>query len=81
VWMGHYVEGYYYTRRQTGLWFTQTQGEGIVLKVAWHRVSNSSVVSDPFGKPGSSPLNVGLPSAWGSVDGGHVFALFRWRAS
>jgi hypothetical protein len=49
VWIGHSVEGYYYTRRQTGLWSTQAQGEGIVLKAAWHGVSNSSVVRTTLG--------------------------------
>jgi hypothetical protein len=81
VWMGHSVEGYYYTRTQTGLWSTQAEEEGIVLKAAWHWGSNSSVVSDASGEPGRIPLNVGLPSAWASVDGDHVFSLFRWRAS
>lgn len=79
--MGHSVEGYYYTRRQTGLWSTQALGEGIVLKVAWHRGSNSTVVSDPLWELGRTPLNVDVPSAWGSVDGDHVFPMFRWRAS
>ena len=66
--MGHCLESYYYyTRRQTGLWYTQAQWEDIVLKAAWHRGSNSSVVSEPFWEPGRTPLNVGLPSAWGSV--------------
>ena len=54
--------------------------EDIVLKAAWHRGSNSSVVSDPFWEPGRTPLNAGLPSAWVSVDGDQVFPLFRWRA-
>jgi hypothetical protein len=47
--------------------------EGIVLKAAWHWGSNS-VVDDPLGKPGRTPLYVGLQSAWGSVDGGYMFS-------
>ena len=81
MWMGHSVDCYYYTPRQTGLWSTQVQGEVLMLKAAWHRGSNSSVVSDPFGESGRTPLNVGIPSAWNSVDCVHVFLLFRWRAS
>jgi hypothetical protein len=74
VWRGHPVESYYYyTHRQTDLWSTQAEGEGIVLKAAWPRCSNSSVVSYPFWEPGRTPLNVGLPSAWDSVDGDHIF--------
>jgi hypothetical protein len=30
--------------------------EGIVLKAAWHWVSDSSVVNDPLGEPGRTPL-------------------------
>jgi len=52
-----------------------------VLKVAWHRGSNSTVVNDPFWELGRTPLNVDVPFAWGSVDGDHVFPMFRWRAS
>jgi len=47
--------------------------EGIVLKAAWHWDANSSVVNDPLGEPSRSPLYVGLPSAWGSVDGDCMF--------
>jgi len=43
--------------------------EGIVLKAAWHWGSDSSVVNDPLGEPGRTPLYVGLPSTWGYMDG------------
>jgi len=42
--------------------------EGIVPKAAWHWGRVSSVVNDPLGAPGCTPLYVGLSSAWGSVD-------------
>jgi hypothetical protein len=34
------------------------------------------VAKDPLGEPGHTPLYVGLPSTWGSVDGDHIFSLF-----
>jgi len=34
---------------------------------------DSSVVNDPLGEPGHTLLCVGLPSAWGSVDGDLTF--------
>ena len=30
----------------------------------------------PLGVPGHTPLYVGLPSAWGSVDGDHMFSPY-----
>jgi len=53
---------------------TQTKVEGFVLKAVWHWVSNRSVVNDPLGEPGRTPLYVVLPSAWGSVDGDRMFS-------
>jgi len=38
-------------------------------KAAWHWGRDSSVVNDPLGEPDRTPLYVGLPSAWGFVDG------------
>jgi len=38
-----------------------------VLKAAWHWGSDSSIVNDPFGEPGSTLLYVGLMSTWGSM--------------
>jgi hypothetical protein len=40
-----------------------------VLKAARHWVSDGSVVKDPLGEKGRTPSYVGLPSAWGSVEG------------
>jgi hypothetical protein len=62
------------TRWLTGLWSTQTKVEGIVLQAAWHWGSDSSVIKDPLGEPGCTPLHVGLPSTWGSVDGDCIFS-------
>jgi hypothetical protein len=41
---------------QTGHWSTQAKVEGIVLLAAWHWVSDRSVVNDPLGEPGSTPI-------------------------
>ena len=50
-------------------------------KAAWRWGRDSSVVNDPLGEPGRTPLYVGLPSAWGSVDGDLMFFLYvRTRA-
>jgi len=37
----------------------------------WGRYSR--VVKDPLGETGRTPLSIRLPSAWGSVEGDHVF--------
>jgi len=50
--------------------------EGIVLKAAWHWGWDCSVVNDPLGEPGPTPLYVSLPSTWGSVDGDLMFSPF-----
>jgi len=50
-----------------GLWSTQTKVEGIVLKAAWHWGSDISVINDPLGEPGHTPLYVVLPSTWDFV--------------
>jgi hypothetical protein len=47
-----------------------------VLKAAWYWGRDSSVVNDPLWEPGRTPQYVGLPSAWGSVDGDCVFPPF-----
>ena len=35
---------------------------------------NNSVVKDHPGEPGRTQLHVGLPSAWGFVDGSRIFS-------
>jgi hypothetical protein len=69
-------EVYYDTRWLTWLWFTRAKVEGIVLKSAWHWNSECSVVNDPLGEPGRTPLYVGLPSVRGSVDRDPIFCPF-----
>jgi hypothetical protein len=59
-----------------GLWSTQAKVEGIVLKAAWHWGRDCSVVNDSLGEPGHTPLYVGLPTMWGSVDGDQMFSPF-----
>ena len=61
------------TRWLMGLWSTQAKVEGIVARAAWHCGRDSSVVNDPLGEPGHTPLYVGLPSSWRSVDGDLIF--------
>ena len=73
MWRVYPDEGYYDTCWLTGFSHNQAKVEGIVLKAAWHWGSESSVINDPLGEPGHTPLYVGLLSAWGSVDGDHVF--------
>ena len=48
--------------------------EGIVPRAAWHWGRDSTVVNDPLGEPGRTPLYVGLLSTWGSVDGDQMFS-------
>jgi len=47
--------------------------QGGRYRAAWHWGRDSSVVNDPLGEPGCTPLYVGLLSAWGSVDGDLMF--------
>ena len=59
-----------------GLWSTQAKVEGIVPKAAGHWGRDCSVLKDPPGKPSLTPLYIGLPSRWGSVDGDQMFSPF-----
>ena len=61
------------TCRLMGLWSTQAKVEGIVLRAAWHWGRDSSVINNPLGEPGCTPLYLRLPSAWGRVDGDVMF--------
>jgi len=63
----------------TGPWSTHAKVEGIVLKAAWHWGRDCSVVNDPLGEPGCTPLYVGLLSTWGCVDGELMFFLYVCR--
>jgi hypothetical protein len=74
------VKGYYNTRWLTRLWPPQAKLEGIELKGAWHWGIYNSVINDPLGKPGCTPLYVGLPSTWGSVEG-DCFLHVIWESS
>ena len=47
-----------------------------MLKAAWYWGSDCSVANNPLGEPGHTPLYVGLPTTWGSVDGDHILSLF-----
>ena len=79
LYVGH-VEGGFRNRQYdalwlAGLWSAQAKMESIDLKATWHWGSDSSDVNDPPGKPGHTPLNVGLPSAWGSADDDRMFSI------
>jgi hypothetical protein len=69
------------TRWLMGLWTTQAKAEGTMLMAACHWGSDSTVINNPLGEPGCSPLYVGLPSAWGSMDGDCMFSPFSWEGS
>ena len=69
---------YYDTCWLTGLWSTQAKVEGIVLKAEWHWGSDSSVMNDPLGEPGYTPLYVGILPRCGSVDGDGIFSPISW---
>ena len=45
-----------------------------MLKAAWHWGSDCSVLNDSHGESGRTPLYVGLPSTWGSVDGDQILS-------
>jgi len=47
-----------------------------MLKAEWHWGRDDSVINNPLGEPGCTPLYVGLLSMWGSVDGDQMFSLF-----
>jgi hypothetical protein len=72
----HHDEGYFDTRWLKGFWSTQAKVEGIVLKAAWRWGSDCSVVNNPLGEPGCTPLYVRLPSTWGSMDCDQMFSVF-----
>jgi hypothetical protein len=81
VWRGYPVEGYYDTCWLMGLWSAQAKVEGILVKAAWLWGSDSIIVNNPPGEPGSTQLYVCLPSAWSSVDGDRMFSQVLWEGS
>ena len=78
MWRVYPGGGCYDTHWLTGLWSTQAKVEGMP-NAAWHWARGSSVVNDPLGEPGRTPLYVVLLSAWGSVDGDLIFFLYVCR--
>ena len=60
---------------------TPVKVKGIMLKAAWHWDSDSSVVNDPLGELGHSPLYVGLLSMWGSMDGDRMLSPLSMEGS
>jgi hypothetical protein len=76
VWRVYPVEGCPCTHWLMGLWSTQTKVEGVVSKAAWHWGSDSSVINNPLGKQGCTPLYVGLLSTWGSMDSVQYTTLY-----
>ena len=47
-----------------------------MLKAAWHWGRDCSVINNPLGEPGHTPLYVGLLSVWGAVDGNQMLSPF-----
>jgi len=78
---GYPDEGYYDIGWLMGLWSTRAKVEGITLKTAWHWGSVCSVINDPLGEPGHTPLYVGLLSVGGSMDDDQMFSPFSWEGS
>ena len=76
MWSAYPDEGFYDTGWLTGLWSTQTKVEGIALKAAWHWGRDCSVLNEPLGEPGRTPLYVGPLSVCGSMDGDLIFFPF-----
>jgi hypothetical protein len=76
LWRVYPDEGCYDTGWLTGLWSTQAKVESIVLKASWRWGRDCSVVNDPLGESGRTPLCVGLPSTWGSVYGDQMISSF-----
>jgi hypothetical protein len=76
LWRALPNEGCYDTCWLTELWSTQAKVEGMVLKAAWHWGRECSVINYTLRDPGCTPLHVGLPCMWDSVDGDQMFSLF-----
>jgi len=55
------------------LWSIQGKVEGIMLRAARHWGTESSVVNDPLGEAGCTPLYAVLPSACGPVNSDLMF--------
>ena len=81
LWRVYPDGGYYDIRWLTGLWSTQAKVTRIVPRAAWHWGRDSTVVNDPLGEPDRTSLYVGLPNAWGSVEGDLTFSPYAGRFS
>jgi hypothetical protein len=53
----------------------QAKVEVIILKAACYLGSNSSDIYDTLGEPGHTPLFVGFPITWGSMEGDCMISL------
>jgi len=62
----------------SGLPKQKAKVDGIVPRAAWPGCSDS-VLNDPLGEPGHTPLYVGLLSMLGSVGSDLVFFLYVFR--
>ena len=75
-----YPDGGCYDTLANGALVYISQGGRWCAKGCMHWGGDSSVVNDPLGEPGHTPLYVGLPSAWVSMDGDHMFFPICRRA-
>ena len=76
MWRELRAEGCYDIHWLKGFWSTPAKLEGNVLKAAWHWGRDCSVVYDALGEIGRTPLYVGLPSTWRSVEGDQKLSPF-----
>ena len=60
MWRVYPDGGCYDTCWLTGHWSTQAKVQGIMPRAVWHWGRDSSVINDPLGKLGCTPLYVGL---------------------
>jgi hypothetical protein len=80
VWRFYPFGSCYNTRWLTGLWSTHEKMEGVMPMTAWQWGRDSSVVNHPLREQDRTPLRVGIPSAWVSMDGVLCFSPFCRRA-
>jgi hypothetical protein len=73
------VEGYYDTLADQGFYLPKISWKVLCRRLHDTGVVNSSIVNDPLGEPGCTPLYVGFPSAWGFADGDRILFPVRCR--
>ena len=80
MWRAYPDEGCYDKLDSAALVY-QSQGGRYRAQGCMTLGSDSSIVNDPLGEPGRTPMYVGLLSTWSSEDVEQVFCLFSWEGS